>query len=358
MVLLTWVLPLLHTDSTRSGHWESPLPVVVLGAITGMTYGLLAAGLVLIYRANRVINFAQGQLGAFAASLFGIAVLKWHIHYWVAFVPTLLVAAAVGALVEVAVVRRLRNAPPVMSVVATLGVGQFLVLLAFAINGQARAGASFPQPVGMPTFRIGALVVTPAYSAMLFLSPLVVIAIGVFLKFGRNGVAIRASAVNPDAARMAGIFASRMSSLAWALAAILSAFAAILTQPTRGFTGGDTFGPSLLLIALTGAVLARLQSLPLALVAGVAIGIVEQLLLWNYADPGLVQMVLLVVIVVALLAQKQQVGRGSAKGSWAVATRVRPLPASIRTLPAVRAAHVLLGFALPGRVGRLAHADQ
>ena len=71
---------------------------------------------------------------------------------------------------------------------------------------------------------------------------------------------------------MAGIFASRTSSLAWGIAAVLAAFAAILTQPTQGFTGGDSFGPSLLLIALTGAVLARMQSLPKALLAGVGIG--------------------------------------------------------------------------------------
>ena len=65
-----------------------------------------------------------------------------------------------------------------MSVVATLGVGQFLVLFAFAINAQAGAGAAYPQPRGMPTFNVGSLLVTPAYSAMLFLSPLVVLAVG------------------------------------------------------------------------------------------------------------------------------------------------------------------------------------
>jgi ABC-type branched-subunit amino acid transport system ATPase component/ABC-type branched-subunit amino acid transport system permease subunit len=336
-LLLTQLLPHLHTAHTPSKHWESPAPVLLLGLIVGLTYGLLAVGLVLIYRTNRIINFAHGQVGAFGAAFFGIEVVKWHLPYWVAFLPALAVAAAVGALAEAAVVRRLKRAPLIMSVVATLGVGQFLVLFAFAINSQAGAGATYPQPVGLPVFQVGALLVTPAYSGMLILSPLVVLLVGAFLKFSRYGMGIRAAAANPEAARMAGIFSSRMSSLAWGLAGCLAAFSAILTQPTQGFTTGDTFGPSLLLVALTGAVLARMQSLPRALFAGALIGIIEQLLLWNYAQSGLVQLALFVIILGSLLVQKQRVGRAEEKGSWATVQAARPLPAAIRSLPSVRA---------------------
>ena len=125
---------------------------------------------------------------------------------------------------------------------------------------------------------------------------------------------------------MSGIFASRMSSLAWALAGALAAFSAILTQPTQGFNSGDSFGPSLLLVALTGAVLARMQSLPVALFAGAVIGIVEQLLLWNYAESGLVQVALFVIILGALVLRRQRVGRSEEKGSWLAVQAARPLP--------------------------------
>jgi ABC-type branched-subunit amino acid transport system ATPase component/ABC-type branched-subunit amino acid transport system permease subunit len=335
-LLLTQLLPQIHTSHTHSQRWESPGPVLLLGLIIGMTYGLLAVGLVLIYRTNRIINFAHGQVGAFGSAFFGIEVVRWHIPYWVAFLPALAVAAGVGALAEAAVIRRLRKAPAVMSVVATLGVGQFLVLFAYAINNQAGAGSIYPEPDWLPSFRFGALLVTPSYFAMLVLSPLVVLAIGLFLKFSWYGLGIRSAAANPEAARMAGIFSGRMSSLAWGLAGALAAFSAILTQPTKGFTSGDEFGPSLLLVALTGAVLARMQSLPRALLAGCAIGITEQLLLWNYAQSGLVQLVLFVIIILALVLQKQRVGRGEEKGSWAAVQAARPLPAAIRRLPSVR----------------------
>src|SRR3954466_14361671 len=311
---------------------STPLPVVVLGTITGLTYGLLAVGLVLIYRTNRIINFAHGQIGAFGAAFFSLAAVKWHLPYWIAFVMALVVAAMSGAAAETGVVRRLRNAPRLMSVVASLGVGQVLVVFAVLINAQSTAGSTYPQPTGLPVFTVGALRVTPAYSGMLFLSPLVVLGIAVFFKRSRFGLAIRAAAANPEAARMSGIFASRMSSLAWGIAGALSAFTAVLTAPTQGYVGGDSFGPELLLRAMTAAVIGRMQSLPLALAGGVGLGIIEQLLLWNYPKSGLVEVTLFVVILVALLVQRQRGGRDEEKGSWAAVQGLRPIPHRIQQI--------------------------
>src|SRR5437879_9260992 len=240
-VALLLVIPKLHAPTTTH-HWQTPLPVIVLGLIIGLTYGLLAVGLVLVFRTNRIINFAHGETGAFAAAFFGIAVVRWHIPYWVALPIALAVGGGAGAAAEAGVIRRLRKAPLIMSVVATLGVGQFLVLFAAAFNSQAGAGALYPQPAHLPAFNFGALRITPAYFGMLLLSPIVVVVLAVFLKWSRWGLALRTSAANPEAARMAGIFAGRMSSMAWAIAGGLAALTAILTQPTQGFTTGASFG--------------------------------------------------------------------------------------------------------------------
>src|SRR4051812_30810777 len=94
--------------------------LVALGLIQGMTYGILAVGLILVYRSSKVINFAHGQIGAFGAAICGLAVVKWHFPYWFAFVLALVVSAGSGCLAEVAVVRRLRKAPKIMSLIATL----------------------------------------------------------------------------------------------------------------------------------------------------------------------------------------------------------------------------------------------
>src|SRR4051812_42126963 len=257
----------------RFTAFETPLPVIALGTIIGLTYGLLAVGLVLVYRSNRIINFAHGETGAFAAAVFGLFTTKFHINYYLFLPIGLLVGAAAGAMAEIGVVRRLRNAPRLMSVVATLGVGQFLVLFGLLVNSQAGAGSLFPMPPGLPVRDLGALRLTQAYMGMLIFAPIAVIAVAGFLKYSRFGLAIRSAAANPEAARIAGIPAARMSSLAWGLAGGLSAFTAILTQPTRGFPSGETFGPGLLLRALAAAVLARMNSLPMALAGGVGLGV-------------------------------------------------------------------------------------
>ena len=325
--------------------FELPFPVVVLGTIIGITYGLLAVGLVLTYRSNRIVNFAHGEVGAFAAAVFGVAVLRWHFPYYVALPLAMALGGAVAALAEVAVVRRLRNAPRLMSIVATLGVGQFLVFFGSAVNNQVSAGFTFPQPPFVPVFEIGALRVTPAYSGILFIAPWLVLAVAIFLRRSSFGIGIRAAAANPEAARMAGIFAGRMSSLAWAIAGGMSAFTAILVQPSRGFAGGESFGPSLLLRALAGAVIARMISLPVALAAGIGLGVIEQLLLWNYPRAGFVEVALFVIILGSLLLQRQQGGRDEEKGSWAAVQAWRPVPEAFRRVFLVRHLGLIVGVA-------------
>jgi ABC-type branched-subunit amino acid transport system ATPase component/ABC-type branched-subunit amino acid transport system permease subunit len=344
------LIKLISAELSKHGviHASTPGPVILLGAIIGMTYGLLAVGLVLIYRTNRIINFAHGQIGAFAAAFFALCAVHWHFPYWVAFPVALVVAALTGATAETAVVRRLRSAPRVVSVVATLGVGELLVVFALLINPSSSAGSLFPQPSFLPAFNVGALRVTPAYSGMLILSPVLVLVIALFLKRSRFGLAVRAAAANPDAARMAGIFASRTSSLAWAIAAVLSGFSAILTAPTQVYGGAGSFGPSLLLRALAPAVLARMQNLPQALIGGIGLGILEQVLFWNYHSSGVVELVMFVIILGALLLQKQRGGRDEEKGSWASVQAIRPLPEAYQRVWVIRQLGMIVGVVFIG----------
>ena len=313
-----------------------PFPVVILGMITGMSYGLLAVGLVLVYRSNRLINFAHGEIGAFGAVLMALVVVRWHIWFWLAFPVAILVAAGVGAGSEVAVVRRLRSSPPIMSVVATLGLAEFLTVFALVIDGQVGSGAQFPQPPGLPKFGIGALNVTPAYSGLLFLSPLLVIGLVVFLRKTRYGLGIRAAAANPDAARLSSISASRMSTLSWAIAGGVSAFTAILVIPAEGLQAGSGVGPTLLLRALVPAVLGQMVSLPIALAGGVAVGVLEQILLWNDPRGGSVNAILFAVVLVALLWQRRGGGRSQTSEQWRTVSSWRPVVAELRQHPVVR----------------------
>jgi ABC-type branched-subunit amino acid transport system ATPase component/ABC-type branched-subunit amino acid transport system permease subunit len=328
--------------------------VLALGLVTGMVYGILGVGLVLVYRSSRIINFAYGEIGAFGAALLGTATKQWGVPYWIAFVMALATSAGIGAASEVVVIRRLRAAPLLLSVIVTLGLGQLINIFSQIVNTSVGASVTYPQPSGFPEFSIGALLMTPAYTAMLFLTPAIVVVLAVFLRRGRLGIALRASAANADAARMSGMLAGRLSALAWGVGGALAAYTAVLVLPTRGFSGGQFLGPGLLLRGLVCAVVARMTSLPVALLSGVGLGVVEQTLLANYPSGGQVDMVIFVVIVVALLAQRSTSGRGEDKGSWSTVQAFEPLPRSYRLVPAVRrlgwtvaALAALLGLAIP-----------
>jgi ABC-type branched-subunit amino acid transport system ATPase component/ABC-type branched-subunit amino acid transport system permease subunit len=313
-----------------------PFPVVVLGAIVGMVYGILAVGLVLVYRSNHIVNFAHGEIGVLGAAVLGLAVRRWHVPYWAVFPVAIAVGVGVASVSEIVVVRRLRKAPIVMSVVATLGLAQFLHQAALIVNSQVGAGAAFPQPPFLPSFTLGPLLITPAYTGMLVLTPLVVIGLVLFFRKGRLGVAIRAAAANTDAAQMAGISASRMSTLCWAIAGAVSAYTAVLWLPSGPITSGQLLGPGLLLRALTAAVIGRMRSLPVAFIAGIGVGVLEQGLTWNYRTGGQVEASLFVIILAALLLQPRQEGRTVEKAAWALAQPWPPLPAALRRLRTVR----------------------
>jgi ABC-type branched-subunit amino acid transport system ATPase component/ABC-type branched-subunit amino acid transport system permease subunit len=315
---------------------QVPASVLVLGAITGMTYGILAVGLVLVYRSSRVINFAHGEIGALGAALLGLLVVRAHVPYLIAFVAALLLSAIAGGLSEVVVVRRLRKAPTLMTLVATLGLAEFLLSFSLLINGEVAAGSTFPQPPFLPTFDVGALTVTRAYSAMLLLTPVVVLLLTVFLRKSRAGLGIRASADDRDAARLAGVYAGRMSTLTWSIAGATAAFTVILVLPTRGFVTNEFLGPGLLMRALAAAVIARMVNVPVALVAGLALGIVEEIVLWNYPTGGQFEAILFIIVLVALMLQRRHTGRRDDQAPWTAVQPWRPIPETFRKVWAIR----------------------
>ncbi len=319
---------------------EIPASVIVLGLITGIGYGLLSVGMVIVYRTNRVINFAHGEMGAFGAAVLAYGVVKLRVPYYVALPFGLAVGASMGALAEFAVIRRLRNAPRLMSIVATLGLGQVLFAITLQVTSATQQGLYFPQPPGFPTLHVGTLIVQPSASAILFLSPVFVIGLALFLKRSRFGLALRSASANPEAARMAGVYTTRMSTLAWAMAGTLSAFTAILVAPSipGGILAGASFGPTLLMRGLLGAIVARMTNLPIALGSGMALGIVEGILLKNYRSGGLTEVTLFVIIVVALLVQARTgVREEDDKGStWAAVRPWRRLPEELNDVWAVR----------------------
>ncbi|WP_185995287.1 branched-chain amino acid ABC transporter permease/ATP-binding protein [Nocardioides campestrisoli] len=327
---------------------------LVLGLFAGLTYGLLAIGLVLVYRSSRFVNFAHGSIGVFGASVLGLLAADWGVPYWLSFVLAMAVAAGLAAGIEWLVVRRLTGRPTMIGMIATLGLSQFILIFALIINADGVSGFTFPRPPGLPQFELGSTTISTPYVAMVVLGPVLLVALAWFLREHRVGVAIRAAADDEDAALLEGIPARRMATLAWAIAGAVAAFSAMLVTPTTAGQSIDTLGPDILLKGLAGAVIARMSSIPIAVVASLGVGVLEQLLLSNPDTRNAVPLALGLVIVVALLRQPA-LGRAARERVGWQRIVMTPLPVEYRRLWAVRWFPRVMGTTLVGGAVGLAY---
>ena len=318
--------------------------VLMQGVIVGIPYGLLAIGLVLIHKVSRFINFAQGAVGAFGGALVGTLVVEYGVPYWIAFVVGLAAAAGIAAAAEAVMVRRLAGQPRLLGVVVTLLLSQFLLAASFAVNPDAQLGAQYPQPAGIGSLTVGDFVLSPPKLALVVLSPLVIVALVVLLRRTSFGLAIRATASNPDAAYALGISPHRVARRTWALAGAVAAFAAILLWPTQGFGALVILGPSLILRGLIAAAIARFSSVPGAFAAGVVIGVVDTVVRTGDATSGAVDILLVACALVVLLFWPPREGRESAgDGDW-TPLALPPVHQEFRRFFAVRHFGTLAGL--------------
>ncbi len=287
-----------------------PSFVLVQGVITGLSYGLLAMGLVLIYKTNRVLNFAQGQLGVVAAVFMVKCFYDFGFNYWFSLILALALAAAVGALSEL-LLRRLFNRPRVLVMVATIGLSQVLfVFTALPFIRPQNLFKPFPVPFDV-SFHIGTYLFTAGAVMTLVAAPIVAVALAVFVKWSPWGLAMRAMSENADSARLSGVWVRRTSTVAWTVAGVLSAFTAILAAPGQTSSLTEVLSPELLLLALTAAMVGAMVSLTVAFVAAIGVGVIQEILVWNLTSTAQVDLVLFLMVMAVLLVRIAALQTGS-----------------------------------------------
>ncbi len=326
--------------------------LVAIGCIRGLIIALIAMGIVLVYRSSRVINFAVGALGVPAAALVGVMAGAHGWPYWLALLAALVVGTLVGALVELSVIRRLFRAPRVIVLVATIGVAQLAQAITLALP-EYRTGslsAAFPTPFSTTWHLPGKVVLGPGQLMALCIVPLVTVALWWGLGHTAFGESVRASSANPELARLTGINPKSVSTAVWAISGFLSALAVILIATESGASDLVAIGPNTLLWGLTAALAGRMVSFPKAVVASIVIGIVSQVLFFNYTDQtGLVQFVLFLAVVV-LVAQRSRTADMDTE-SFQFAPRQRMVAARLREVWWVRRLpHFVSGLALAAAV--------
>ncbi len=332
-----------------------PFGILFYGVVIGAINALIAVGLILIYRANRIINFALAEIGIFGAILFEQLVRKYDVPWVFALVAGVAAAGVLGGVLEYVFVRRFAKAPRLILTVVTIGLAQVVAVLQFA---ESQAFGRFAAPAGLKTpfsdirFTVTRVVFDGNALVLLAAVPLMVLALDLFLRRTDFGVAVRAAAENGDRASLLGVPVKRVSTAVWVIAAVFTALATILRAPIVGLVSGSLAqGPGLLLRALAAAVIARLVNTRTAVVAALLIGVTEQALFYAYAGSTISDAVFVGVIIVALLVQRPRAARAD-QGSetWAAVEEVRAIPAELRSLPEVRRTRVGVAVALVAAV--------
>jgi branched-chain amino acid transport system permease protein len=275
------------------------LTTVLTGLTLGMVYAAFALALVLIWRATRIVNFAQAPM-AMITTYLALVLIDGGLSYWVGFAVALVSGLLLGAFIERFVIRFLTGSSELNAVILTLGL--FIVIRAVAALIFGERYRSFPAPFGLRGFQVGdTTIALTGFGIFTILSVLVVMGLLVLLfRTTDLGLKMRASAFNQEVARLLGVRVGRMLTLGWALAAVVGSLSGLL------IAGGGLVSPSymdgVVVYGFVAAVLGGLDSPVGAVIGGLLLGLGLSLVS-GYLGAELVPFAALVILMAVLLVR-------------------------------------------------------
>ena len=250
------------------------LQIALAGIAQGSLFALTALGLVMIYNASSVVNFAHGAMGMAATYVAYLLITKWQAPFALAFAGALVAAFVLGVVVQTLFLARLRNAPLMSQVVVTLGL--FMLLegllgLAFGYNPRPMSESISIKPV-----ILGNLVLRPQDVLELALLLVLGLALAALFAATKVGLGMRAITENPYAAQLMGIPVGRVLAIAWGVGVMLSAVAAILAAPTTSVT--PNMMDTIVVYGFVAAIVGGFGSMAGALFGGLILGVVVNMI--------------------------------------------------------------------------------
>jgi branched-chain amino acid transport system permease protein len=276
---------------------EGFLHQLVAGIATGGVYGALGLAAVIVYQSTHHLNFAQGEMAMFSTYLAWTAI-QAGLPYWAAFCATLVVSFAMGLGIQRLILERARNAPALATVL--LFIALLIVFNSVAGWLWGYTARTFPSPFGRAPLFEGSFMSAHEFGSIAVTFVLVMLLYGFFNRT-KLGLAMRASAHNPVSARLAGIRVSWMLALGWGLAGAIGAVAGMLVAPVVYLDPGMMSG--VLIYGFAAALLGGLDNPWGAMVGGVIVGVLENLLGAYVIGTELKLSVALVLIIGVLLVR-------------------------------------------------------
>jgi branched-chain amino acid transport system permease protein len=281
------------------------LQALIVGLVQGGTYGLIAVGLVLVYKGSRVLNFAQAEIGTATLYIATILVTDRHLPYWVGALTSIAAALLVGLLFERLVVRRMTGASRLSIAVGTIGL--FSLLLASELYFFGPSPHYLQPPIAGLGVQLAGVYVSPTQLLTFGIIAAVALGLAAFLRFTDFGLGVLAAAQDATAVRLVGVPLSRVSMFTWGTGAVLSALAALLIEPTITTITPGAIGEPLFIGGLAAALLGGLTSLPGAFAGGIVVGVVSTEVKFEVTGgpPGLSALVLFGIVLLVLLLRPQ-----------------------------------------------------
>ena len=356
VVTAIFALTQLVLPGGAGGQRGTPPGIMFLGVVFGLLNGLVAAGIILVYRSSRIINFAQAAMGALGGSFTFYLVRLNNWPYLVAFVAGIVVSGLVGLAIELGVIRRFFLAPRLAVTVLTIAIAGLVGglgdrLLSLPIFPEDATPSDLNVPLDLPfsdfKFQLGDLAIDFGFDHLFAIAMALValVGLGLFFRYSRSGIAVMASAENAESAELLGIGVKSLSTLVWTLAGLLSGLGVILTGTVNQFSAVGGIAPIALIPALTAAVLGRMQSIWVAVGAAVGISILRQAVSWSFPrSESLIDLGLFFVVLLSLLIQRKSLQRSEAAdtSSWKATEEIRPTPKELSGIGGLRAWRMIL----------------
>jgi branched-chain amino acid transport system permease protein len=267
------------------------------GISSGAIYAAVALALVLIWRATRIVNFAQGAM-LMITTYIASAVINSTGSYVIGFVVALASGLVLGALIERLVIRRVEDGPPLNAVIVALGLYTLIVAIAGMIWSDTPR--PFPNAFSIRGFKIGGtrVLFAPDDLFIVIVVVLVAAALAALFRYTSLGLQMRAAAFKPEVARLLGVRVGRMFTYGWALAAMVGAIAGVLVAPSV-FVAPNNFDP-ILITGFVAAVLGGLDSPPGAVIGALIVGLVVSYVS-GYEGSALEPLAAFVVLMIVLM---------------------------------------------------------
>ena len=273
------------------------IQLTLTGVTNGAIFALIALGFVLIYKASDVINFAQGDFLLVGAYITFALVAQLGLPWSIGVLLTMVLAVVLGLVVERLVLRPLIGEPIISVIMVTIGLSSVLRALVSSVWGNR--GQPFPGFIPDDPITIAGAIIPADRIIAIVLAALLLIVFTLFFRYSREGIAMRATADDQQAAMSMGISVKKVFALAWSIAAVTAALAGVLVANILGVSGAVA---SLGLRVFPVVILGGMDSVPGAIIGGLIIGLLEAYT-GGYVGGGLSQVIPFLVLIVILMVK-------------------------------------------------------